>query len=217
MLVLYIWRYAAAQCAPAPLEYLPNRSPALNGELMPIMLSSITQEEAAARLRNAVAAYPTRGTSRLKLWAKALGLGIVVFMVVMPLGLGDPLWDPAQGTFWMRLLAGVFVGVVSVLESDYRLWRISRDPKAAAVRLHSRIVHHTTAGWLMRTVRMGVVIGLCIGIPVAVYNAALTPTPWSRELSEMIRFVATGMIWAVPLAFAMRWAHLRWWERTANR
>lgn len=108
---------------------------------------------------------------------------------------------------------GVSTGAVSqALQESRRIAPDIADPlslyEGAAEVLHDA----RGPGWIARTIRRGVLVGLGVGVPVGLLIAFTTPStdlPFGGRVGGVLVFIAITMAWAIPFSFGARWLALR--------
>jgi hypothetical protein len=173
----------------------------LNARFDTARLTEMLVAEEASR-RVAPAAW------HLRRFLGALLSSAVLFMVLLPLVSGDisRAFDPASSGFWLRAGAALTLALLTATVHEIVQRRQGADPAAAAENRAREIRNLTSAGWPRGVLRMGVVLGLGIGIPVGAFLALRPEAPLAA--ADQIRvfglFVVGTLAWTIPTAFILR-------------
>jgi hypothetical protein len=161
----------------------------------------------ATYLRTSAADWPQTGRARLMLWARSVLVYGAMFVVVLPLVLGHPgeIFDIRSAALWYRLATAVVLAAIGVAYGDYLHRSAQRDPHAAASRLISEVQEPRGMGWILRTIRVGILMGLGIGIPVGLLLSLLPADSFSERAEAFALFVGLTLLWTQPAAFGIRW------------
>jgi hypothetical protein len=173
----------------------------------------------AAVLRQAVIDHPLEGRARVRLWLWNLLAHGFLFVVVVPLisGRWDNAFDPGRPFLWYRIAMAVVLAGVNVAYFDVIARRAVRDPDAAVARVASDVVAQTAPGWVLRTIRLGLIMGLGIGVPVGLLIALVPPMSQVERFEVFGMFVGLTLLWTQPAAFAIRWLSLNSAKRFLKR
>ena len=164
-------------------------------------------------LQNPDAVAVPRGSARLKQWVSLLAINTLVYFIGIPLLAGDgwSVYDPSKGGMWFWLIATVLVTALSVALSDRSARRAQRDPVAMLARIERDLENYEGPGWLKRTVRVGVLMGFGVAIPIGLLMALLIPDEygvgWERW-SGIAFFCVATFAWTIPMSFLIRWMSL---------
>lgn len=141
------------------------------------------------------------------------------FLVPGALKAGDvrTLIDPASSSVRSALPWMILVTIVAFVFAEYQIRKHRRDgPVVIAQRMEEHWEEMTNDGWVYRTLRKGVVIGLWIGIPFGMLPAFIIPV---AELPAKSRFVMVGafaaftVLGTLLIFFLTRWDTLRRYRR----
>ena len=166
--------------------------------------------DTAERLRRAANRHPMAGAHRIGLWLRTLFMAVLLIVVIPSVIVeGTLAFYPLQPAFWIRCMGALLLAVGSIGYGDHVARKTLRDPEAAAAKLEADVLAQTSHGWVRRTLRLGFLMGLGAGIPVGVLIAAGSAGSIADSAVATGIFVCFTMVWAVPLAFVIRWGTLR--------
>ncbi len=90
------------------------------------------------------------------------------------------------------------------------------DPEQFADRVTREVRSLAGPGWAWRSLKWGALLGLAIGIPVAALLAFVAPAralPAGSRLLGAALFLGLTLLWAIPMAFLLRWWSLVTYRR----
>jgi hypothetical protein len=151
---------------------------------------------------------------RVRRWTFSILLAVVAFVFVIPLMNGDgaEAFDPSGYRLWLRVATAAILVIVLLTFGERRMAKQAADPATAARKLAQEYSIYTEPGWIGRTLILGVKLGLGVGVPIGVLVAMLpiyvTPTIVER-IGSFLMFVGATMLWTLPMAFVIRWLSLR--------
>ena len=118
---------------------------------------------------------------------------------------------------WLRFVLPLLWGLA------WTLWQVKRGrdhlrlgSAAIAERMEAEYRELTQAGWVYRVLRMGLLIGLGVGLPVGALVAVLSKAsdlPQSSRILMFVVFLGLTCAWTFPMAFVIRLAVLRQYRK----
>jgi hypothetical protein len=154
---------------------------------------------------------------RLKQWVKTFIPNAVLYLIVLPLILGDrEIYHLSSPTLWIWLTATVLTTAGGIAHSDWLYRKTIRNVAHGMRAVQKDIDRLTGEGWVRRTLLMGVYMGLGVGVPIGILMALFLPSDYGSALERWIGaavFVALTLAWTIPMAFLIRWASIRMAQR----
>ena len=151
----------------------------------------------------------------------SFGPAIFIFLIVIPLINGHPIYDTRRpAVFWISLGFVLVFSTVTALFSYRRdeAWR--KDPRAAAEKLKRNFDDITGPNWVRVTLKWGAVVALGTGVPMGLL-LLFYPAPDHSTVAERLRstlyFELFTWAWAIPLMFALRWVSVKTTLRFVRR
>lgn len=148
-------------------------------------------------------------------WARAAAGGSALgFVTALITGMPPVrLFDPGDKAFWVTVALGPVLGT---LTAAHRWWDARRERRRSlddAVReAEAELSRYRGPGWIRRTLGMGGLMGLGVGVPVGLLIAFGFPPselPSGSPLLALVGFVGMTMGWTLPMAFLVRWLAVR--------
>ena len=171
------------------------------------------------------AAIAREVVSRLAFLRRAIlytAITIVFFVVLNPLINGTPreVFDVSSKSFWIRFSFAIATAALLLVNAYRNEARRRIDPGAVASKTVAEFETLTGPTWFWVTLRMGVLLGLGIAIPVSLLivllpGAELETT--SSELISALSFTGATLLWTIPAAFIIRVISVRSIRRLAER
>ena len=142
-------------------------------------------------------------------------VAFVLLFLILPILDGR---EPFGDTFTARtaLIRGM-AAVLMAAFSTFLAYRSARDTLRVSSEEHEQLLladwrRWTGMGWMRRTLTIGAAITAGVGLPVGLLMALTFPSAelfaGSRPLT-LLTFVGLTAVWAVPMAFGIRWFALR--------
>jgi hypothetical protein len=151
---------------------------------------------------------------RAKQWVVVLGINVVTYLIAIPLlsGNGLSVYNPSRAALWVWLAATVVVTAGNMALRDWSTRHAALDVDVAARRIERDIEKLEGLGWMARTLRQGVYLGLAIGVSIGLLMVLLLPPAfgagWERWKGAWL-FLGATLAWTIPMSFAIRWLSLR--------
>lgn len=167
--------------------------------------------EAALLRENAVKVFSVRRL--LPSLLASFGIAGALFLVILPVINGDPIYQAANAhQFWIRLIGVFIVGSAPHLVRFRQRAGVQRNARAAAEKMRREYVDMTNDRWLLNTVKMGARLASMIWIPIGllifIFSAQDEPAVAER-MRTVFYFGAATFGWAIPMAFLIRWLSLK--------